>query len=183
MKYGNFVRNGVEYAGFSIAKASEGGWSQVDLKQELKDAGWLKPIVQINHAQTNTKGTVRGMHYQLSPHAEAKLVSCIRGSIWDVAVDLRKGSKTFLEWFAQELSPENNLAMLIPEGFAHGFQKLTDNCELIYLHSSFFRADAEGAINVFDPLVSINWPIPVTEMSERDRNHSFIHQFKGIEIL
>ncbi|MFM7576864.1 MAG: dTDP-4-dehydrorhamnose 3,5-epimerase family protein, partial [Microcystaceae cyanobacterium] len=103
--------------------------------EELKEAGWHKPIAQINHTYTAQAGTVRGLHYQNPPHAEMKLVTCIQGQIWDIAVDLRANSPTFLTWQGAVLSAENHSALLIPEGCAHGFQALTDDVELIYCHS------------------------------------------------
>ena len=160
-----------------------GSLSRIFCAQELENAGWLKSVAQINHARTNIKGTVRGMHYQQSPHAEAKLVSCIRGSIWDVAVDLRKGSTTFLQWFAQELSPQNNLAMLIPEGFAHGFQTLENDCEIVYVHSAPFSPSAEARINPQDPSLKIRWPLEIKTISTKDSQQKYIDaHFLGVTL-
>ena len=135
---------------------------------DLLPAGWTEPIAQINHTHTARRGTVRGLHFQRPPHAEMKLVSCIRGEVWDVAVDLRRGSPTFLKWHAERLSADNNRALLIPEGFAHGFQALSDGAELIYCHSAAYVPDAEGGLNVRDPRLAIAWPLPVGETSARD---------------
>lgn len=141
-----------------------------------------KGINQINHTLTQNKGTIRGMHYQNSPHAEMKLVSCLQGEVFDVAVDLRKDSPTFLQWYAEILSADNHKSLLIPEGFAHGFQTLTHNCELLYLHSAPYVKEAEGALNAMDSTLAIDWPVPASEMSERDRSHPMIEiSFKGIE--
>jgi dTDP-4-dehydrorhamnose 3,5-epimerase len=142
--------------------------------EELFEAGWDAPIVQINHTSTIVRGTVRGLHYQAAPHVEMKLVTCIRGSIWDVAIDLRAGSNTFLKWHAQELSSENRRALLIPAGFAHGFQALTDNAELIYLHSSKHHASAEAGLNAADLTLNIKWPLEITSLSLRDKNLPFL---------
>jgi dTDP-4-dehydrorhamnose 3,5-epimerase len=151
--------------------------------EELAAAGWQQPVAQINHTLTARSGAVRGMHFQYPPHAEQKLVSCLRGRVWDVAVDLRAGSPTFLRWHAAELSAENSLAMLIPAGFAHGFQTLVDDCELLYVHSAPYVAASEGAVNAFDPRLSIQWPRAVTDMSDRDRNHPVLRaEFQGIEL-
>jgi len=117
---------------------------------------------------TARKGTVRGMHFQRPPHAEMKLVSCVRGEVFDVAVDLRRGSPTFLRWHAERLSADNNRALLIPQGFAHGFQALTDDAELIYCHSAAYDAASEGGLNPRDPRLAIAWPLPITELSARD---------------
>ena len=148
---------------------------------ELALAGWKKPISQINLTVTAKRGTVRGMHFQHPPHAEMKLVNCVRGSVFDVAVDLRAGSPTFLQWHAEELSAENRRSLLIPEGFAHGFQTLTDDCELIYLHSIPYVPGAEGALNAQDPALAVRWPLAITELSERDRVHpNLTEQFTGL---
>lgn len=148
---------------------------------ELAAAGWVKPVAQINHTYTARKGTVRGMHFQHPPHAEMKLVSCIRGEVWDVAVDLRAGSPTFLRWHAERLSADNGCALLIPEGFAHGFQTLADDVELLYCHSAAYVPQAEGGLHPNDPRVGINWPLPIAELSARDAAHPLIEaDFKGI---
>jgi dTDP-4-dehydrorhamnose 3,5-epimerase len=108
------------------------------------------------------------MHFQPPPHSEMKLVSCVRGEVFDVAVDLRRGSPTFLRWHAERLSADNNRALLIPQGFAHGFQALTDDAELIYCHSAAYDAASEGGLNPRDPRLAIAWPLPITELSARD---------------
>lgn len=149
--------------------------------QEFVDHGFSKPISQINHTLTRNKGAVRGLHYQHPPHAEIKLVSCLKGEIFDVAVDLRKDSPTFLKWHGEILSEQNQRSLLIPEGFAHGFQALCEDCELIYLHSAPYCKDAEGALNVMDPKIGIIWPLEITELSERDRLHRMIEDdFEGM---
>jgi len=114
------------------------------------------------------------MHFQRPPHAEMKLVSCIRGEVWDVAVDLRVGSPTYLHWHAEQLSAENGFALLIPEGFAHGFQALTDDVDLLYCHSEAYTPAAEARLNPLDPKLAITWPLPVTELSVRDSQHPLL---------
>jgi dTDP-4-dehydrorhamnose 3,5-epimerase len=149
--------------------------------EELAAAGWKKPVSQINHTHSAKAGTLRGLHFQRPPHAEMKLVSCLRGAVFDVAVDLRQGSPTFLRWHAEELSAVNNRALLIPEGFAHGFQTLTDDVEMLYCHSAPYVAGAEGGCNPFDPRLAIDWPLPASATSERDANHPMIGaDFEGI---
>ena len=149
--------------------------------EEFAAAGINKPIAQINHTLTRKKGAVRGLHFQHPPHAETKLVSCLKGEIWDVAVDLRSGSPTFLHWHGEILSAENRKSLLIPNGYAHGFQTLTEDCELIYLHTAAYHPEAEGALNVADPGLNIAWPLLVDDLSERDRSHPFIDEnFQGI---
>ena len=167
----------------TILGDSRGFLSRVFCSEELAPAGWVKPIAQINHTYSASSGTVRGMHFQNPPHAEMKLVSCLRGEVWDVAVDLRAGSPTFLHWHAERLSRENGNALLIPEGFAHGFQALTDDCELLYLHSAPYTQSAEGAVRFDDPRLRIAWPRPVTEVSARDRSHPLLPpEFTGIRV-
>ena len=142
--------------------------------EELAPAGWTSAIAQINHTHTARSGTVRGMHYQKPPYAEMKLVSCLQGKIWDVAVDLRQSSSTFLHWHAEVLSADNHRALLIPEGFAHGFQTLSDDVHLLYCHSEAYHLESERGLNVLDPRLGIDWPLPITELSERDRNHPLV---------
>lgn len=150
---------------------------------ELAKVGWRKPIAQINHTLTQKRGTVRGLHFQKPPHAEMKLVSCLRGVVWDVGVDLRAGSPTFLKWHAEELSADNHRALMIPEGFAHGFQTMTDDCELLYLHSAAYAADSEGAVSAIDPKLGICWPLAITEQSARDKTHVMLaDDFQGLTI-
>jgi len=149
--------------------------------EELASTGWTKPLAQINHTYTAKQGTVRGMHFQHFPLAEMKLVSCVRGQVWDVAVDIRVGSPTFLRWHAERLSAENGCALLIPEGFAHGFQALTDEVEMLYCHSEAYSAHAEGGLNPTDPRLGIDWPLAIAEWSARDAGHALITaDFEGV---
>lgn len=149
--------------------------------EEFRCAGFFEHIYQINHTLTRKKGAVRGLHFQYPPHAEIKLVSCLKGEVLDVAVDLRPKSPTFLRWHGEILSANNRKSLLIPEGFAHGFQALTEDCELIYLHTASYCAEAEGALNVTDPRLNIAWPLPIGDLSIRDRNHPFIDKnFQGV---
>lgn len=160
---------------------SRGFLSRLFCAEELAAAGWRKPIAQINHTFTQKSGTVRGMHFQQPPHCEMKLVTCLRGAIWDVAVDLRAGSPTFLQWHAEELSSANRRALLIPEGFAHGFQTIHDDCEVLYLHTAFYMPEVEAGLNPNDSMLSISWPLDIAELSSRDAQHPLLdHQFKGM---
>ena len=162
---------------------SRGFLARLFCAEELAAVGWHQPIAQINQTVTHKQGTVRGIHYQHSPHAEMKLVSCLQGAIWDVAVDLRVGSPTFLQWHAIELSAANHLALLIPEGFAHGFQTLVDNCELIYMHTKAHEPGAEAGLNPQDPMLAITWPLAIAELSARDTQHPMLdHLFKGVQL-
>lgn len=164
-------------------RADERGFlARLFCSAELEAAGWSKAVAQINHTLTRRPGTVRGLHFQYPPFAEAKLVSCVRGAVYDVAVDLRAGSSTFLRWHGEVLSADNHRALLIPEGFAHGFQTLDSDCELIYLHSAAYAPAAEGALNVRDPRLAISWPEPIGEISARDASHPFLADaFTGIK--
>lgn len=149
--------------------------------QDLAELFSGKMITQINRTLTESKGTVRGMHFQNPPHAEIKLVTCLKGEVLDVAVDLRQGSPTFLQWHAEILSGENHKTLAIPEGFAHGFQTLTDDCEMLYFHTESHHPESEGALNAKDPRLGITWPLPVAGMSQRDAEHPFIDpSFSGI---
>ena len=162
---------------------SRGSLSRLFCSEELVIAGWKKPIAQINHTVTTEKGTVRGMHFQRPPHAEMKLVICLRGRVWDVAVDLRRGSGTALHWHAEELSADKKKALLIPEGFAHGFQALTDDVELLYCHSAAFQDDAQGGLNPRDPVLAITWPLEISVISDADDQRPFIEAgFSGIVV-
>jgi dTDP-4-dehydrorhamnose 3,5-epimerase len=160
-----------------------GFFARLFCADELRSGGWRGSVAQINHTRTARKGTVRGLHFQRAPHAEMKLVSCIRGEVWDLAVDLRRGSPTFLRWHAERLSAVNNLALLIPVGFAHGFQALSDETELIYCHSAPYAPDAENGLNVNDPRLGIAWPLPVGDLSARDAKLPFLDDaFTGIAL-
>jgi dTDP-4-dehydrorhamnose 3,5-epimerase len=133
-----------------------------------------RAIAQINHSHTAKKGAIRGLHFQKAPAAEMKFVRCIRGEVFDVAVDLRKDSATFLQWYAQILSAENSKMMAIPEGFAHGFQTLQADSEMLYLHSEIYTPAHESGLNFADPQLNINWPLGVTKVSDKDRSHPCI---------
>ena len=160
---------------------SRGWFARTYCKNEFLAIGHTKEWVQMNHSATFVKGSIRGMHYQLPPFSEIKLVRCISGKVFDVIVDLRAGSPTFLQWFGVELSAKNKKMLYIPEGFAHGFQTLTKDCELIYHHSAFYKPNVEGGLRFDDARIGIEWKLPVTEMSERDRGHVYLDEgFKGI---
>lgn len=162
---------------------ARGFLSRLFCADALAAAGWQRPVAQINHTFTAARGTVRGLHYQRPPQAEMKLVSCLAGEVWDVAVDLRAGSPTFLQWHAERLSAENGRALLIPEGFAHGFQALSDNVSMLYLHSTAYAPEAEAALQVLDPRLAIAWPLPVQGLSPRDAGHALLTpDFQGVVV-
>ena len=149
----------------------------------LKEINITKPIRQINHSLTSTVGAIRGMHYQDSPHAEIKMVRCISGEVFDIAIDLRRGSDTFLQWHGEYLSAENFKMMVIPEGFAHGFQVIKQNTELLYLHTTSYTPEAESGVLFNDEKIGIEWPLQVTDISDRDLKHKMItKEFEGVNI-
>ena len=158
-----------------------GVFERIFCEKEFKKINHSTKLVQINYSLTNRKGTVRGMHYQNPPMSEIKMVKCLRGSVYDVIIDLRKGSDTFLKWYGETLSSKNRRMIYIPEGFAHGFQALEQNCELMYFHTEFYSPDYERAIRFDDPKVDIKWLIDITETSERDKSHPLLPEnYKGI---
>jgi len=166
----------------TVVGDERGFLARVFCADDLRSAGWDRPIAQVNHTSTSARGAVRGLHFQLPPHAEMKLVTCLRGSVWDVAVDLRAGSETILEWHGEELSADNRRALLIPEGFAHGFQALSDDVELLYCHSAAFRRDAQGGVHPRDPRLAIPWPLEITVLSAADSGRPPLdHDFQGLE--
>lgn len=160
------------------------GWfARTFCKDEFKQTGFRDEWVQLNHSFTNKAGTVRGMHFQLPPFAETKLVRCIAGRVFDVIIDLRNNSDTFLQWFGVELSGENKKMIYIPQGFAHGFETLSDDCELVYHHSQFYQPGSEGGIQYDDPMINIQWPGEVKNISERDKTHPYLDKnFEGLNM-
>jgi len=160
---------------------NRGVFSRFFCSRELHTILGQRSIEQINQSRTHSIGAVRGLHYQNPPHAEMKIVRCIKGRVFDVAVDLRQGSPSFLKWAAVELTPESNQAFVIPEGCAHGFQVLEPDSELLYLHTAFYFPEAEGAVRFDDPQIGIKWPLASTDLSTRDLSHPYLNEdFKGI---
>ena len=138
-------------------------------QKEFTVIGFGKQIVQINHSVTRQKGTIRGLHYQLPPACETKIIRCVQGAVFDVMVDIRAGSATFMQWHAATLSKDNMRMVFIPEGFAHGFQTLTDNAELIYHHSAFYKPEYERGLRFDDPVLAIHWPLSVVSFPPKMR--------------
>ena len=160
-----------------------GTFTRLFCARELQPLLGERQIAQINYSRTSHVGAVRGMHFQLPPHAEMKMVRCLRGRVWDVAVDLRENSPTFLQWHAQELTPDDSQMLLIPEGFAHGFQALEPESELLYLHTEFYHPPSEGGLRHDDPRLAIAWPLPPQDLSPRDLAHPLLGpDFAGVEI-
>ena len=160
-----------------------GDFARLYCDRELETIIGPRRIVQINRSCTRTVGAVRGMHFQYPPHAEMKLVRCVKGRVCDVAVDLRAGSPTFLKWHAEELDPENMRLLVIPEGCAHGFQVLEPDSELFYLSTAFYTPDAEGGLRPTDPRPNIGWPLTVSDLSEKDASQPLLPEdFPGISL-
>jgi dTDP-4-dehydrorhamnose 3,5-epimerase len=174
-------------AGLSVVQRhpigdSRGFFERLFCDEELST--WLggRSLRQVSRSYTAAGGAVRGLHFQHAPHAEAKVVYCLRGRVFDVAVDLRRNSSTFLQWHGEELSVENHRGLLIPEGFAHGFQTLENDCELLYLMTAPHAPSAEGGLHVNDPQLGIRWPLPVAGLSARDAAFPLVtSSFRGFE--
>jgi len=140
-------------------------------------------VTQINRSYTRKKGTVRGMHYQLPPSAETKVITCLSGEVFDVALDLRTGSPTFLRHVSVHLSASKHQSIVIPKGFAHGFQTLTDNVELLYLHTANYDPVQEAGISPLDKSISIQWPVNIEKISNKDRGLPHVDEnFKGVSL-
>jgi dTDP-4-dehydrorhamnose 3,5-epimerase len=162
-------------------KDKRGFFNKIFSQNNMKSLLSGKLIKQINHTYTKKKGTVRGLHFQYPPFSEIKIITCLKGKVWDVAVDLRKNSPTFLNYYATILTEKKFKSYLIPEGFAHGFQTLTSDCEILYFHTEEYNKKSEGAINALDNQIKIKWPENISERSDRDHNLKRIDKnFKGI---
>jgi dTDP-4-dehydrorhamnose 3,5-epimerase len=167
----------------SVHQDHRGAFSRLFCAEEEKSILHDRSIVQINHSITRSIGAVRGLHFQHPPHAEMKIVRCLRGRVFDVAVDLRRDSPTFLNWTAVELTPANHLAFIIPEGCAHGFQVLERHSELLYLHTAFYSPASEGVVRFDDPRIGVDWPLPPTDLSARDLGHPYLDEsFEGLSL-
>ena len=147
--------------------------------KEFAEQGLVTEYVQANLSTNTQAGTVRGMHYQRHPYSEVKLVRCVVGIIYDVIVDLRQDSPTYLQWFGAELSQDNGLMMYVPQGFAHGYQALTAGATAHYMVSAYYAPDAEGGLRYDDPALNINWPIPVTDVSPKDARWPLVDGVSG----
>jgi len=160
-----------------------GAFARLFCASELSAVVGARLILQINHSHNSMVGTVRGLHFQRPPHAEMKLLRCLHGRVFDVAADLRTNSPTFLQWYAEELTPGNARMLVIPEGFAHGFQILEADSELLYLHTAYHAPEAEAGIRFDDSRIGIAWPLPATELSKRDRSFPLLaSDFRGIVV-
>lgn len=152
---------------------SRGFFARLFCEDEMRQHGLSAKIAQMNNSLSAQKGTLRGLHYQLPPHAETKIVRCVRGAVWDCIVDLRPESPTFKQWHGAELSAENRTMMYVPKGFAHGFVTLVEDSELVYMVDEPYNAQSERGIRWNDPAFGITWPLVPTLVSERDQEHPF----------
>lgn len=139
-------------------------------EREFQEHGLVTRFVQVNNSLSGIKGTLRGMHYQLAPKAETKIVRCIRGAFWDVILDLRPGSASFGKWFGAELSAENRQMMYVPKGFGHGFITLTEDAEAFYFVDEFYAPETERIVRWNDPRFGIQWPAQPAVLSDKDGN-------------
>jgi dTDP-4-dehydrorhamnose 3,5-epimerase len=161
-----------------------GFFARVFCENEFSQKGLMSRFVQINNSLSAKKGTLRGMHYQLPPAAEVKVVRCVRGALYDVILDLRPQSPTFGQYYGAELSAENRTMMYAPEGFAHGFITLEPDTEAIYLASATYVPDTERGVRFDDPKFNIRWPIAPTEISDKDRKWpDYDPAYHGAELL
>lgn len=146
-----------------------GFFARAFCREEFRAHGLVGEFVQVNNSLSAAKGTLRGMHYQLPPAAETKLVRCLRGALWDAILDLRPGSASFGRWFGAELTAENRRMMYVPRGFAHGFVTLVDDTEVLYFVDAFYAPERERGVRWNDPRFGIGWPIPPAVLSEKDQ--------------
>lgn len=183
---------------FEIAETALAGVRVLQLRPMTDERGWFervycstdladliggRQIVQVNRSRTRSSATVRGLHYQVPPFAEAKIVTCLQGTIYDIALDLRRNSPTFMRWHGETLSAENHRSLFIPEGFAHGFQTTVDDCEVLYLTTAAHDVAAERGVNPLDLRAAIVWPLAVEHLSERDRTRPPLDpEFDGIDL-
>ncbi|MGB4073101.1 dTDP-4-dehydrorhamnose 3,5-epimerase family protein [Pseudomonas sp.] len=166
-----------------VHEDERGRFARLFCQGSLVAFGQPLQIRQINHSRIAQRGSVRGLHFQYPPHAETKLITCLRGAVWDVAVDLRRGSATFLHWHAERLEAGDGRSLLLPPGFAHGFQALSDDAELLYLHSADYSPEHEGGLSPTDARLAIAWPLPVSHLSARDAAHPLLAaNFQGVAL-
>lgn len=166
----------------NVSEDSRGSFKRAYCQRELGQLMNDKTIVNVNISKTIGIGTVRGLHFQYPPGLEMKVIQCVKGKVWDVMVDVRENSQTFLSWQGIELSEEDNKFIVIPEGVAHGFQTLKHECELLYMHTAYYDKSLEGGLRYSDKEIGIDWPITVSNCSKRDSNHPLIDRatFKGV---
>ncbi len=173
--------SGVKRLCFKKFNDDRGSFIKYFSSEDFKKFGLIDNVKQVNFSFTKKKGTVRGLHFQYPPFSEVKIVVCLSGEVFDVALDLRKHSSTFLKYHSEILSSKNSTALLIPQGVAHGFQTLSDNSHLLYIHDQEYRPKQEGGISPTDSKINIDWPEKISLISERDNSFSKLdHTFEGM---
>jgi len=183
MKFNKIPLKGAYIIELEPFRDSRGLFARTYCRKEFQKIGHNKEFVQFNHSATAQKGTLRGMHYQVPPSAEIKLIRCVRGSAYDVIIDIRYESPTFLKYFGTELNEDNMKMIYVPEGFAHGFQTLENNTQLVYHHSQYYNPEHERGIRYNDPAVGIDWPLEPINVTAKDKNYPSIdNNYKGIKI-
>ena len=168
MKFQETTLSGVYTIELEPIGDARGYFSRFWCRRELQEQGLCFELAQINTSYNAHAGTVRGFHYQRDPHAEIRIVACTSGKAYDVAVDVRPDSATYLNWFGAELSADNHRLLCIPAGFAHGYQALEDDTRMLYLISEFYAPDSEDGLRYDDPAIGVSWPHEVTSVSDKD---------------
>jgi dTDP-4-dehydrorhamnose 3,5-epimerase len=171
LKFSKTELSGVYIIELEPREDQRGYFARVFCEREFAEHGLVKRYVQCNMSGNPKRGTLRGMHYQLPPHEEVKLIRCIRGAIWDCIVDLRPDSPTFKRWQGFELSADNHKMLYVPTGFAHSYLTLTDDSEVFYMVSEFYAPGSERGIRYNDPAFNIEWPISIEVVSDKDAHH------------
>ena len=174
MLFNSLILSGAYTIDIEPFQDNRGFFTRTFCEREFAAHNLVQHFVQSNHSGTHGKGVIRGMHFQYPPFAETKLIKCVQGAIFDVIVDIRKNSPTYLQWYGAELSAENKRMMYVPEGFAHGFQTLTGYSEITYMVSNFYSRENEGGVKFDEPKVGIQWPLPVSLVSDKDMKIPFI---------
>jgi dTDP-4-dehydrorhamnose 3,5-epimerase len=182
MTFEELDMNGVFKITPNVTGDSRGRFARVFCEDEFADHGLPAKWVQMNTSFSAQKGTVRGLHYQRPPYGEVKLVRCSRGQIFDMVLDLRSGSATYGQIRGVFLNADTMDMLYIPQGCAHGFQTLSDNVELLYCHSQTYKPDHEGGVSVLDPTLAIDWPLAITAMSDRDKDHPSLQETRPIDL-
>jgi dTDP-4-dehydrorhamnose 3,5-epimerase len=170
MEFGETSLKGAYVVQLKKIEDERGFFARAWCGEEFLRHGLNPQMVQLNVGYSRRRGTLRGMHYQLAPHAEAKFIRCTRGAIYDVIIDLREGSPTLGHWYGIDLTPDNGLMLYAPEGFAHGYQALQDNTEMYYLTSASYVAAAARGVRYDDLAFGVDWPLPVSVISMADRS-------------
>ena len=174
MKFNETKLQGAFIVALEPRRDHRGFFSRTFCAREFAEHNLKPAVAQCNLSYNYSQGTLRGMHYQLAPATETKFIRCTKGAIYDVIIDMRPDSDTYLQHIAVELSAENRLALYVPEMFAHGYQALTDDTEIIYQVSEFYTPNQERGLRYDDPALGIEWPLPISEISDKDANWALL---------